>query len=160
MYKKTPLPFFLLPVVLLANCTITTTTAIVARFSPPIIVVRDNPDLIVIPGTYVYYMDSDDGDVFFYSGFWWRRWHDSWYRSDHYHGSWVIIDVGYVPYAVVHLPSRWHDRTHEAPRIKWNETERNWNEWERDHYWERRNWHRDEPPPPQPPRKPEPASRW
>ena len=53
----------------------------VVRFVAP-------PDVVVIPGTYVYMVPDNDVDVLFYQGYWWRPYEGHWYRSDDYNGPW------------------------------------------------------------------------
>ena len=44
------------------------------RFAAP-------PEVVVIPGTYVYMVPDIDVDVLFYQGYWWRPYEGHWYRS-------------------------------------------------------------------------------
>lgn len=104
---------------------------------------RNGPFLIVIPGTYVYYYDGADNDIYFYSGRWWRFYGDTWYRSDDYSGPWVFIEITRVPRPVIILPSRRHD-WRDRDRIPWDDVRNHWREWERDRYWEQHNWKQEE----------------
>ena len=51
------------------------------RFAAP-------PDVVVIPGTYVYMVPDIDVDVLFFQGYWWRPYQGHWYRSRDYKGGW------------------------------------------------------------------------
>lgn len=114
----------------------------VVRVSPPkVVVYSDDPDLIIIPGTYVYVIDGDD-DVYFYRGVWWRTWRNSWYRAEVYHGAWIKIEVRDVPRPVSHIKADWKHRRKDAPRVRWNDTRRNWKRWEDDRHWEKKKWRR------------------
>ncbi|MBN1525717.1 MAG: hypothetical protein JW904_14665 [Spirochaetales bacterium] len=139
--KKVFISLFVVTTALLSTgCIITTGVAATVRFSPPVVVVVDNPELIVIPGTYVYYLSAREDDIFFYHGVWYRPYRNSWYRSDHYRGTWVAIDSHSVPRAVMYLPSNWKRNHHDAPRVRENDAHSHWHEWERDRYWEKSNW--------------------
>ena len=39
---------------------------------PPPIVFAAPPEVVVLPGTYVYVVPDSDVDIFFYNGWWWR----------------------------------------------------------------------------------------
>ncbi len=107
-------------------------------------VVISQPDVAVIPNTYVYYYSYDNYDCFYYAGYWWRPWHRVWYRSAAYNGGWVLISPEYVPYNVMHLPPRWRDGIAIAPRIGWGDVRYHWQEWERTRYWSKVGWRREE----------------
>ena len=49
------------------------------RFAAP-------PNLVVIPGTYVYMIPDSDVDILFFQGYWWRHHEGNWYRSRDYKG--------------------------------------------------------------------------
>ncbi len=106
-------------------------------------VVAPEPDVVVIPNTYVYYYTYDNYDCFFYGGFWWRPWHGVWYRSTFYNYGWVVINPGLVPYNVSHLPPSWRGDIVSAPRIGWGDARLHWHEWERSRYWGRVGWRRE-----------------
>ncbi len=54
------------------------------RFAAP-------PDVVVIPGTYVYMVPDIDVDVLFFQGYWWRPYEGLWYRSRDYKGRCVEL---------------------------------------------------------------------
>ncbi len=159
MKKTLPLLLLAALIVVLGNCVITTrstvrasrpvtrTTTTVKVVGPPVLVIHDDdPEMIVIPGTYVYWLDGYD-DVYFYGGYWWRPYQGHWYRARGYSGSWVSVHVNTVPRPVRHLPSGWRGRYHEAPRVRWHDTRVHYRTWERDRHWEKRKWRRTPPPP-------------
>jgi hypothetical protein len=145
MKKKLTGLLLLLSVLAMTGCLLTTSMNVTVRETPPVVVVSDDPELVVIPGTYVYWLDARDGDVYFYGGVWWRFWGQSWYRAETYSGSWVVIRVAEVPHPVAYLSSDWKQRRNEAPRVRWGETRSQWKGWENDRHWEKRKWKRDEP---------------
>jgi hypothetical protein len=132
-----------------SGCIITTqgTVSSNVRVREPsvVVVANDDPELVVIPGTYVYWMDGRDDDVFFYGGVWWRPYGNAWYRADDYSGRWTVIEPSYVPRPVRTLPANWKHGYKEAPRVRWRDARSNWRGWERDRYWEQRRWRRDDP---------------
>ncbi|MBN2353111.1 MAG: hypothetical protein JXD23_11120 [Spirochaetales bacterium] len=106
---------------------------------PPSVVIGANPVMVVIPGTYVYWLDGYD-DVFFYGGTWWRLWGGNWYRATVYSGAWVRVEARRVPHPVTHLPSGWRRSHRNAPRVHWGDARTHWRSWEKDRYWHRRKW--------------------
>ncbi len=98
------------------------------------------PQLVVIPGTYVYYYNYGDYDCFYYGGFWWRPWQGYWYRSGGFEGGWVVVNPRVVPYYVVHMPVNWRERVAYGPRVGWGQVRIHSGEWERGHYWGNRGW--------------------
>jgi hypothetical protein len=108
--------------------------------SPPRIVFDTEPELVVIPNTYVYYASKDDNDLFFYDGAWWRPWHERWYSSEIYTGPWVIVETAVVPVPVLRLPDGWRAFPPDVVRVRWGDVRLHWNEWHHDGYWEHHEW--------------------
>ncbi len=111
---------------------------------PPPVVFSAPPEVVVIPGTYVYVVPGIAEDVFFLDGYWWRPWHGHWYRSRSYDRGWVFYD--HAPAAVVGIPSDWRMeyREHRWGGYDWDyrpipyhQVERNWRGWERDRHWDK-----------------------
>ena len=111
---------------------------------PPPIVFAAPPEVIVLPGTYVYVVPDLQVDIFFYEGWWWRTWEGRWYRSQDYSSGW-----GYYrsePTFYRHIPSdwrnyyrerRWHGNEWNYRRIPHQQVQRNWRDWEKNRYWEK-----------------------
>jgi hypothetical protein len=162
MVRKLAVVMTSLAALLLSGCLITATAnvprvtvytpppeehkTVVRVVEPPEVMVMEDPELVVIPGTYVYWLDGQD-DVYFYSGGWWRSWNGYWYRADGYSGPWARIEMGRVPRPVTHLPGNWKQSHYDAPRVHWHETRNNWKGWENDRHWERQKWKKAPPPP-------------
>ncbi len=109
---------------------------------PPVFVFPASPELVVIPGTYVYYCPDVNFDISFYDGYWYRPYEGYWYRSVNYGGPW-----GYIaspPTVVLSLPSDFRIATRGFRHIPYGELHRNWRAWKRDRYWEYHNWGRPE----------------
>ena len=109
---------------------------------PPPFMFAGPPELVVIPGTYVYYYPDADFDLFFYGGYWYRPYGGYWYSSASYGGPWV--DIGSPPIVLLSLPPNYRIITRGERRIPYGELHRNWRAWERGRYWEHHNWGRVE----------------
>ncbi len=110
--------------------------------SLPPLVISAEPEVAVIPGTYVYFVPDVEADLFFYDGYWYRPDEGNWYRSVDYNGPWVSIVYTEVPYSVIHLPSDFRTEVVYAPRIHYGELKGNWRAWERDKHWDKVGWGR------------------
>jgi hypothetical protein len=76
---------------------------------------RSAPDLVLIPGTRVYFADNYDDyygcDVYRYGSWWYLVDDGYWYRSRGYSGPFYAIDDDYVPsvfFAFYDVPVRYH----------------------------------------------------
>ncbi len=116
---------------------------VIIKTEPPRVVITSEPELIVIPGTYVYYVKADDNDIFFYQGFWWRQWSNEWYRSGSYSGPWHRVHPRRVPHGITRIPPRWRETREDNVRVRWHDVRKNWREWERNKHWEKRGWRRE-----------------
>ena len=102
------------------------------RFAAP-------PEVVVIPGTYVYMVPGIDVDVLFFQGYWWRPYEGHWYRSRDYKGSWRYVEPRRIPHGLRALPQDYRHRlSPEYERIPHRDVQRNWKKWEREKYWDRR----------------------
>ena len=97
------------------------------------------PDVVVIPGTYVYMVPDIDVDILFFQGYWWRPYEGQWYRSRDYRGGWRHVEPGRIPLGLRELP---HDYRHRLSpgyeRIHQRDVQRNWKRWEKEKHWDRR----------------------
>ncbi len=110
--------------------------------SLPSLVISAEPELVVIPGTYVYFCPDVQEDLFFYDGYWFRTYEGNWYRSVDYNGPWVYIVYTEVPSPVIHLPRDFRTEAVDAPHIAYRELKGNWRAWERDKHWDKVGWGR------------------
>jgi hypothetical protein len=111
---------------------------------PPPIVFAAPPEVVVLPGTYVYGAPDVDGDMYFYDGWWWRLWDGRWYRSQHYDSGWGYYQN--VPSFYAGIPSGWRNdyRDHRWNGQQWNyqripqqQVQRNWKSWKKSRHWEK-----------------------
>jgi hypothetical protein len=114
--------------------------------SLPPIVFAAPPELIVLPGTYIYVAPDVDADIFFYGGWWWRPWQGRWYRSQNYNSGWGYYQS--VPSFYSGIPSNWRNdyRNHRWGGQQWNyqripqrQVQQNWQSWEKNKHWEKQN---------------------
>jgi hypothetical protein len=102
------------------------------RFAAP-------PEVVVIPGTYVYMVPDANVDVLFYQGYWWRPYEGRWYRSQNYNGQWSYIDTRSIPRGLRDLPQDYRHRLSPGyERIPHRDLQKNWKKWEKEKYWDRR----------------------
>ncbi|HVN41437.1 MAG TPA: hypothetical protein VMT50_01550 [Steroidobacteraceae bacterium] len=110
------------------------------------------PQLVVVPGTPVYYAPGANSNYFFYDGMYWVFYGDDWYASSWYNGPWHPVARAAVPVYLWRVPVRywrapppyfhgWHGG--EPPHWDehwghdWHEQHAGWNQWD----------HRSAPPP-------------
>src|SRR3990170_2485969 len=62
------------------------------------------PPLVVIPGTYAYFVPDIDVDILFYRGYWYRPYEGRWYRARLYNGPWVFVAPRRIPRVLTELP--------------------------------------------------------
>lgn len=105
------------------------------RFAAP-------PEVVVIPGTYVYMVPDIDVDVLFFQGYWWRPYEGRWYRSRDYKGSWRYVAPARIPRGLRELPQDYRHRlSPEYDRVPHRDVRKNWRKWEKERYWDRRGEH-------------------
>ena len=97
------------------------------------------PEVVVIPGTYVYMVPGINVDVLFYQGYWWRPYEGRWYRSRDYKGGWRYIAPARIPGGLRGLPQDYRNRLSPGyERISHRDVQKNWKKWEKEKYWDRR----------------------
>ncbi len=104
---------------------------------PPAIRYSYPPELVVVPGTNVYFVPSNGIDVLFYQGFWWRPYRGYWYRSRAYNGPWYHIQRNRVPRSLYRLPKGYRHSYTNHPRLHYREVQRNWHRWDKERYQQR-----------------------
>jgi hypothetical protein len=99
------------------------------------------PELVPIPGRYVYFVPDIDFDLFFYQGRWFRPLHRGWFISQSYAGPWEYVHE--VPSQLMDLPRDYRTIPPRYYRVPFRELLNNWERWEREKYWDRRAEDRD-----------------
>jgi uncharacterized membrane protein YgcG len=92
------------------------------NIGPPPIVVPAPPEVVLVPGSQVYFVPGVDFDVFFYNGYWWSPRGDRWYRAQAYNGPWGIVNRRFIPRAVFRVP-------HDYRRLYGHERHIPYGEW-------------------------------
>jgi hypothetical protein len=62
------------------------------------------PDLVLVPGSPVYYAPGLNSNYFYYDGMYWAYQGDSWYASSWYNGPWAAVSPDDVPLYVLRIP--------------------------------------------------------
>jgi hypothetical protein len=104
--------------------------------APPQVEFAGPPELVPIPGRYVYFVPDINFDLFFYQRHWFRPYKKHWFRSDNYAGSWE--HVRQAPSPLIDLPQDYRTIPPGYYRIPYGELRNNWERWEREKYWDRR----------------------
>jgi hypothetical protein len=103
----------------------------------PPLVISSPPEVVVIPGTYAYFVPGVEVDIFFYHGYWYRPYSGYWFRASAYNGPWGRIAVSRVPRVLVNVPPDFRHIPPGHQRIPYGQLKKNWRTWERDRYWDR-----------------------
>ena len=103
---------------------------------PPVVAFPGEPEMVVVPGTYVYFAPGVNEDLFFYHDYWYRPYEGRWYRARSYNGPWAFIERTRVPRVFFQLPPDYRRMDYRA-RIPYPELRRNWRAWEHERHWDR-----------------------
>ena len=68
----------------------------------------NQPDVVIVPGTRVYYYEAPSYDVFRYGNAWYVDRAGVWYRSSSYRGPFVQVSYTRVPRQVIVVPADYH----------------------------------------------------
>ena len=101
------------------------------------------PEVVLIPGTYVYAVPDISLTILFYHGQWWHKYRDHWYRSGHNNGPWQFVRYGNVPVVIRELLPDYPHMLHKGRRIAYGDVRDNWDRWERERHWDRHDAGRD-----------------
>lgn len=82
------------------------------------------PDLVLIPGTEIYFAPVGGVDIFFYDGYWWSHQGPRWYRAYSPDGPWVVIGPRYVPGPLYRVPYNYRIVYRHGHRIPFGHWER------------------------------------
>jgi hypothetical protein len=74
---------------------------------PPIVLTAP-PQLVVVPGTPVYYAPDVSANLFFYKGRYYTVANSVWSMAPAYGGPWTVIQIGQVPAPVVAVPVEYY----------------------------------------------------
>jgi hypothetical protein len=71
---------------------------------PPPIVVHAPPQIVVIPGTSVYYAPAVEANFFFHSGRYYTYHEGAWFHAKTHNGPWSFVALEHVPRPVLAVP--------------------------------------------------------
>ncbi|OGC24879.1 hypothetical protein A2291_01915 [candidate division WOR-1 bacterium RIFOXYB2_FULL_42_35] len=74
---------------------------------PPPIMVSAPSEVVMMPGTNIYFVPSNNFDVFFYNGYWWSPRGERWYRAGQYNGPWGYVHNNDVPGHLFKVPKNY-----------------------------------------------------
>ncbi len=102
-----------------------------------------SPEVMVIPGTYVYFIPDAREEIFFYRGYWYRPYKNGWYRSDNHNNGWVLISIEMIPAAVRKVPEGYRMVPPGHRKIPYGQLKKNWKSWEKERHWDEARDHHD-----------------
>jgi hypothetical protein len=105
---------------------------------PPFLFPRP-PEVIIVPRSEIVIAPHPEVDVFFYDDYWWSPRGNRWYRSRHYNGPWVIINLRHVPHHLRNIPRDHRTVYEKEPRYPYESHDRWIKERHRERM-ERREW--------------------
>jgi hypothetical protein len=80
------------------------------RYRGPDLGFYDEPTMIRVPGSYVYYTQDSDNDVYRYGNYWYMNYNGDWYRAGSFRGPWVFVSFRSVPRDVYSVPTQYRRR--------------------------------------------------
>jgi hypothetical protein len=104
---------------------------------PPSIVIPASPAVVLIPGTYIYFIPDIEADILFYHDYWYRPYEGHWYRARSYNGPWVYVVPARVPRVLIHLQPDFRHIPPGHERIPYGQLKKNWRRWEQEKYWDK-----------------------
>lgn len=144
MNRKLLIPFLVVPLLLImAGISMARVNVDVNIGLPPVFSFSEPPELVVIPNTYVYYAPGVDLDIVFYGGYWYRPYNGHWFRGSGYNGPWHRIGRHRLPRHILNLPPDYRSIYRDHPRIPHSNVHDNWRRWEKERYWNKREWKHD-----------------
>ena len=75
--------------------------------APPVVITTP-PQLVVVPGTSVYYAPEMPTNYFFYKGRYYTVVNGVWSTAPVYSGPWAVIQIGQVPPPVLSVPVEYY----------------------------------------------------
>jgi len=103
----------------------------------PVVKIDVPPAVVLIPGTYAYYVPDVDADIIFYHNYWYRPYGGRWCRSAGYNGPWAFVSVNTIPAPLLHLPPGYRHMPPGHERIPYGQLKKDWRAWERERHWDK-----------------------
>ena len=73
----------------------------------PDVYFQEEPRVVVVPGTRVYYVRDSDYDIYRYGSYCYYNYDGGWYRSRSYDGPWIYVGYRSVPREIRYVPVRY-----------------------------------------------------
>lgn len=73
----------------------------------PVVVFHDEPDVVLVPRSRVYYVEHDGYDLYRYGRYWYINDDGYWFRASSYRGPFLSIAIGRVPRSIVVVPAQY-----------------------------------------------------
>ncbi len=96
-----------------------TTPQVVSTIGPPPVMISQPQDVVLIPGTDIYFAPGMQLDIFFYNGYWWCHRESGWYR--YYSGKWGLESGPYVPSIFSRIPENYRSVYAHESRIPYKQ---------------------------------------
>ncbi len=102
------------------------------NLGPPPVIGSPPSELVLIPGTGIYFIPDREADIFFYGGYWWAPRGPRWYRAYAPHGPWVIVRRRSIPAPLFRVPHDYRVVYRGGERIPYGQ-------WKKMHHGHRRD---------------------
>jgi len=73
----------------------------------PVVVFDEEPEVVLVPGSRVYYVDHRGYDLYRYGRYWYINDAGFWFRASSYRGQFVGIELRHVPRSITVVPARY-----------------------------------------------------
>jgi hypothetical protein len=93
------------------------------NLGPPVVAAPPS-EVVLIPGSDIYYVPGVSVDLFFYGGYWWSPRGSQWYRAYEPNGPWVVVGRRYVPSPLFRVPRDYRVAYRGADRIPYGHWKR------------------------------------
>jgi len=100
---------------------------------------RGSPDVVLVPGTEVYYVQNSDYDIYRYGRYWYYNADGGWYRSRSYQGPWIYVGYESVPRQIAYVPTSYRRHWSQFRDVRYRSAY-----YRRDRGWRDRNMNRDQ----------------
>ena len=93
-----------------------------ARYNFPMLRFTDQPSLIRVPGSRIYYVEDSDYDVYRAGNYWYLNYNGDWYQASSYRGPWTFVGYRSVPREVYMVPTQYrrHWSDYRDRNYNWN----------------------------------------
>ena len=73
----------------------------------PVVVFQDEPEVVLVPRSRVYYVEHRGYDLYRYGRYWYINDDGYWFRASGYRGPFVGIELRHVPRSITVVPDRY-----------------------------------------------------